>query len=306
LNVDEDGCDSNCEIEFGFDCAGNPSSCESTCGDGDTASDENCDDGNVLSGDGCSSVCEPEFGYVCGANGCVTNCGDAKNAGPEHCDDGNKVNGDGCSNVCYIEKGYTCTAANPSVCSSSCGDGWVVDDEQCDDGRSSGEDDEDGCSGCNVAEDWGCTGQPSNCLPLDAEAKISQSELISIVDEIDSEVRTAILAHDEVDTASITQVGETSWTVVFNFEDGTTDAEENNVVNSVANEIQNLAFAECLTRIGDDFGEDDCGSVIVLFAEQEGSVAGDNLEVYYTVVSDSVSVVCSLVLLSLSVVLAFL
>jgi cysteine-rich repeat protein len=30
------------------------------CGDGETQADENCDDGNLLSGDGCSKRCKDE------------------------------------------------------------------------------------------------------------------------------------------------------------------------------------------------------------------------------------------------------
>lgn len=61
------------------------------CGNGTTEANEQCDDGNTVSGDGCSSVCTIE---VCG-NG-VTDSG-------EQCDDGNTASGDGCSNVCVIE-----------------------------------------------------------------------------------------------------------------------------------------------------------------------------------------------------------
>ncbi len=89
-----------------------------TCGDGNVDFDEQCDDGNAMSGDGCSSSCRTEF------------CGDGivqVQAG-EQCDDGNVIPNDGCSSDCKRE---------------SCGDGVVQSREECDDGnRVSG----DGCT----------------------------------------------------------------------------------------------------------------------------------------------------------------
>jgi len=55
-----DGCGSDCRLEPGFVCVGEPSVCFSECGDGLLASDEECDDGNVIGCDGCSSDCELE------------------------------------------------------------------------------------------------------------------------------------------------------------------------------------------------------------------------------------------------------
>jgi cysteine-rich repeat protein len=40
-----------------------------TCGDGELADDELCDDGNHASGDGCSLACEVEAGFTCVAPG---------------------------------------------------------------------------------------------------------------------------------------------------------------------------------------------------------------------------------------------
>src|SRR5690606_8494206 len=39
--------------------------CTSSCGDGLTIGDEECDDGNATNGDGCSSTCTQEPGYIC-------------------------------------------------------------------------------------------------------------------------------------------------------------------------------------------------------------------------------------------------
>lgn len=54
-----DGCTSNCVIEPGFLCFGQPSVCVSinVCGDGIVGPGEECDDGNLISGDGCTSTC---------------------------------------------------------------------------------------------------------------------------------------------------------------------------------------------------------------------------------------------------------
>src|SRR6187455_2346051 len=41
---DFDGCDVSCEVEHGYTCDGEPSSCTTTCGDGLVAGDEECDD----------------------------------------------------------------------------------------------------------------------------------------------------------------------------------------------------------------------------------------------------------------------
>jgi cysteine-rich repeat protein len=91
---------------------------ETTCGDGVIGAGEQCDDGNTTSGDGCSATCQLET--VCG-NGIVE--------GVEQCDDGNTVSGDGCSSICTYE--------------TVCGDGKKEGNEQCDDGNKVAG---DGCS----------------------------------------------------------------------------------------------------------------------------------------------------------------
>ena len=52
---------------------------------------EECDDGNTVSGDGCSATCHDEF------------CGDGEVTGTEWCDDGNTADGDGCAADCSLE-----------------------------------------------------------------------------------------------------------------------------------------------------------------------------------------------------------
>ncbi len=52
-----DGCDANCEVEDGFDCTGEPSTCVTVCGDGFATPDEQCDDGDQDELDGCTTQC---------------------------------------------------------------------------------------------------------------------------------------------------------------------------------------------------------------------------------------------------------
>jgi fibro-slime domain-containing protein len=109
----------------GFDAV--KSDCESTCGDGITASDEACDDGvNDGSYNSCATNCKG-FGPRCG-DGNV-------DAGHEDCDLGaNNVGGyGGCTPTCQL--------------GPHCGDGIVqADHEDCDDGN---DDPNDGCDQCH-------------------------------------------------------------------------------------------------------------------------------------------------------------
>ena len=60
-----DGCSATCEVERGFVCRGDRSTCAVTCGDGVRAPTETCDDGNATAGDGCSAACAIEAGWSC-------------------------------------------------------------------------------------------------------------------------------------------------------------------------------------------------------------------------------------------------
>ena len=150
LNLGE-GCDNLCQVEYGYVCNGEPSYCEqllipepvcgngarctidSDCDFGELCSDSNsngmyfcveeneqCDDGNLVSGDGCSNVCEIDLLIsepVCGNGGtCVTDsdcdwaefCEESNGMyfcveEDEQCDDGNFISGDGCSSACLAE-----------------------------------------------------------------------------------------------------------------------------------------------------------------------------------------------------------
>jgi cysteine-rich repeat protein len=82
------------------------------CGNSQTESGEQCDDGNTNNGDGCSSTCQNEF------------CGDGNTQGglSEQCDDGNTNNGDGCSSTCQTESAGSCynsLETLPASCSAS-------------------------------------------------------------------------------------------------------------------------------------------------------------------------------------------
>ncbi|MCY1056499.1 DUF4215 domain-containing protein [Nannocystis sp. SCPEA4] len=115
------------------------------CGDGDPNPDEQCDDGNVLSGDGCSATCGLET------------CGNSIVDPGEQCDDGQDGdNADDCTDACklpacgdgIVQPGEACDLgglnSDAGACTlackdATCGDGLVHDPiEQCDDGPSNG------------------------------------------------------------------------------------------------------------------------------------------------------------------------
>jgi len=174
-NVDNDGCDALCVIEYcGDDIINNvdeqcddgntddadgcDSNCyDEVCGNNILQYGEDCDDGNLNDEDGCSSQCVVEscgdtvvqsgLGEDCddgndiNTDSCVDTCVDATcgdghvQFDVEECDDGNLDNGDGCDAICVIE---------------FCGDGITNNvDEQCDDGNNV---DNDGCNAICVSE----------------------------------------------------------------------------------------------------------------------------------------------------------
>jgi cysteine-rich repeat protein len=53
----DDGCSDGCEIEPGWSCTGQPSTCTTICGDGSVVGDEQCDDGDTDETDGCTTSC---------------------------------------------------------------------------------------------------------------------------------------------------------------------------------------------------------------------------------------------------------
>lgn len=162
-----------------------------SCGDGERDPNEQCDDGNNISGDCCSAYCisEPECstcgdgvldpGELCddgidplGCTDCVPNtCGDSTVDPGEECDDGNNADRDGCAADCRVEPRYSCTpppGPGPSVCTRPmdvCGDGWIDPPEGCDDKSTQPG---DGCSStCAVEPGWECFSEPSICQELE-------------------------------------------------------------------------------------------------------------------------------------------
>ncbi|CAI2374547.1 unnamed protein product [Moneuplotes crassus] len=131
---DNDGCNSTCFLEPGYELNGN--SVRDKCGDGlvmTRVNFTNCDDGNQVDGDGCSSNCVTEKGYICYKGGssqkdsCYAICGDGITLEVEQdenfCDDGNSLEGDGCSRDCKVEEGYSCEGGgldSPDICKKDC------------------------------------------------------------------------------------------------------------------------------------------------------------------------------------------
>ena len=126
------------------------------CGDGFIVyGQEECDDGNTVSGDGCSSTCTSETGFSCQivdykTVGCKAVCGDGLIVNGEECDDGNTKSNDGCSSECKVELGCECTGV-PSVCSWKCGNNYISGDEECD-----SENALEGCTSCRIDAGYDC------------------------------------------------------------------------------------------------------------------------------------------------------
>ena len=90
---DNDGCDGDCEVEPGWNCVGEPSTCTmgtSECGDGAIANGEDCDDDNTANGDGCDADCDIEAGWECAGSpsDCNLLCGNGHIDPGEECDGG--------------------------------------------------------------------------------------------------------------------------------------------------------------------------------------------------------------------------
>ena len=149
----DDGCSETCEVEDGYVCDGEPSTCDTVCGDNVQAGLEACDDGNTET-EGCEygltscTVCAADCTNVAGL---IRYCGDGVvEAGEgEACDDGNADADDGCSETCIVEDGYVC-GGEPSTCDTVCGDNVQAGLEACDDGNTETEGCEYGLTSCTV------------------------------------------------------------------------------------------------------------------------------------------------------------
>ena len=58
------GCNESCTCD-GYGLPWDSVKCTPICGDGLIRLEEECDDGNGISGDGCSSQCKVEYFYYC-------------------------------------------------------------------------------------------------------------------------------------------------------------------------------------------------------------------------------------------------
>ncbi len=149
------------------------------CGDGKITDNEQCDDGNTVSGDGCSADCQIEQGFRCilPNEPClqVVYCGDGIVQPPEVCDDGNSKAGDGCDGTCHPEPGFTCpTPGQPCVSTFACGDGKIQGNEQCDDGNTTPG---DGCeANCTITPGWTCAMPGTPCTKTCGNGKIDPGE----------------------------------------------------------------------------------------------------------------------------------
>ncbi len=173
--ADGDGCDATCQIETGYSCAGEPSTCGEICGDSLIVGAETCDDGGTSAGDGCSATCQIESGYSCSGapSTCSEICGDGQIVGAETCDDGGTASGDGCDSVCQLEAGFNC-AGEPTTCTNICGDGQIVSGETCDDGATNPG---DGCDGsCQLESGFNCSGEPTTCTNICGDGQIVSGE----------------------------------------------------------------------------------------------------------------------------------
>lgn len=138
-----DGCDFNCNVEAGFECAGEPSVCTGgdTCGNGILDGDELCELGD-LDGQTCLTL-----GYDGGMLSCLTDCTfntSQCSGGPcgngsldlgEQCDGAN-LDSETCVTQGYLHGALACATDctfDTTACSNDpCGNGTVDTGEQCD------------------------------------------------------------------------------------------------------------------------------------------------------------------------------
>ena len=151
--LSHDGWSSSWVIEAGYSWSLDPSSSPMSiwvfnCGNGiyNPLSNEQWDDGNVISGDGWSNICRIESGFswvinkdIQGVWSFMWGNGITESLNLEQWDDGNNISGDGCDSSCNIEDKYIWKIFNnmhyQSICFNTCGNGLVDPLEMCDDGN---------------------------------------------------------------------------------------------------------------------------------------------------------------------------
>ena len=152
--INNDGCDSSCQVEIGWTWSGGTSSNKDTWIDiwGDskkyTSSSSFWDDGNTASNDGWSSTWVIESGWICSGgtptnkDSCTEIWGDSKrfNLISTYWDDGNLINNDGCNSSCNVETGWSWTGGtttNKDTWRDIWGDGlkYTSSSTFCDDGN---------------------------------------------------------------------------------------------------------------------------------------------------------------------------
>ncbi len=180
-----DGCSSNCSIESGWTCSGQPSTCTELCGNNQLDAGEQCDsaqlggqdcvglgfDGGTL---GCTSGCTHD------TTGCTRfSCGDGQITTGETCD-GTDLAGGTCASVGdFIGGTLLCSSTNCLYDVSGCipircGDGVISTGEACDDNNAGSG---DGCNIlCSVETGWECSGEPSVCTRLCGNNTVNTGE----------------------------------------------------------------------------------------------------------------------------------
>lgn len=164
--TDKDGCSATCQVETGYVCEeSQPDDAGKThsvcyaraCGDGFIAGNEECDDGNAISGDGCSKFCKREKGWHCTDAGTPCSrdmCGDGMVTGDETCDTGS-ADSTGCVG-CLIQPGYKCEKPGEACSETVCGDGKMEGAETC-------EEENECCVQCAIQNHCLCDSEGKNC-----------------------------------------------------------------------------------------------------------------------------------------------
>jgi cysteine-rich repeat protein len=184
--------------------AGRPDPQTVSCGDGVTASPEQCDDGNAANGDGCSSTCQTE-----GPDPQAV-CGDGIVAPSEACDDGNAVAGDGCAADCTMEQ-------EPQDPEGTCGAPFqvsLVDNAGVLEGTGTG----DTTGGQDQVAEASCDGFPSGA-GFDQVWSFTIPDTRDVVVEINGDTTT----FDSVLRLMSTACDVSSEVVEYGLEDGCTD-----------------------------------------------------------------------------------